>query len=873
MPKPTLPPIDPEADSLKDGEDRNQETTQLNSPKIDEESGEITQRAVASFKQAHGICKTQFDMAKEGRLKVAGVVADKYGGSAPLKMADLAKTGQTWRNNFSTNPLGSVTDRSTPQLTDPLKAAEFLTYSALPSERDNAAEKTRNFRVRTTKLVRSWSGFPSLMSMIAQENYLYGNAAPGWIDDDWRPRMFRCDEAFLPEGTAQHASKAQFIVYRQDMLLHDFLQKIEDKQAAEDAGYNMKGCYKAANEAAGLKHGDGNSTPLEQVDAVRESGTLGYSYEKGVKVVRMFHLLVREYNGGVNLWTTTQTGGCGIRVVENIHEGMEDACAFFTLQEGNSKFYGSKGAGRMLANLHIALDRSRNLALDQIYLSGLPILQGDPKSMNAAQTVVRHPFIFVPTGITVAKEAVGFDVSGFQWMDSHLSGLMENLAGAFIPTDTASDKTGATTKIEAAQEATRQLAVKNGVLGRWFGNFSDLVCGMQRKIYKPENLKEGQRLFEENQAKQKKGLRVIAAKVFRWLKDVISGFDKNAAPQEESALADADAVQCIVDLLGDGLSLEDIAELALSPAGNNVEEQPEQQDQKTTSFIDAQAAGPLAGFFDRKEMAKMQATTVLGEDRAERLLLPDQEDPNNEVVGKRNQISEWMAMHEGQQMGVASIDLHKIHMAVMLPMMQPILAALQHAPTKELSDFMKLAIQHYSDHVAADMDMGEDQRKQEEQGIKEAMQIVAGADKKLADLDQQAAAAGVQGGGAALPPQVAGTPMTASGPNGALAGTDGDLERQRLQAETALRLGDQEIQHRKLDIDEQKLAQQDEHHHVSTVIDMARDNAAKTADAAKAGIQDGTAQMQALADRQVQSEAAATARQSAAVNPPMPTGP
>lgn len=861
MPKPNkesksaLPPIKPDDDSVINPEDRGAETTQLNSPKVDEKSGEITQRAVSSFKQAHGICKTQFDQANQGRLKVAGVVADKYGGSAPLKMADLAATGQLWRNNFSTNPLGSVTDRSTPQLTDPLKQAEYLTYSALPAERENADEKTRKFRDRTTKLIRAWNGFTSLMSQIAQENYLYGNAAPGWIDDDWRPRMFRCDEAFLPEGTAQHASKAQFIVYRQDMLLHDFLKKIEDKEAAGDAGYHLPGCYKAINEAAGLKPNDSTATPLEQVDAIRESGTLGFSHEKGGKLIRLFHLLVREYDGGINLWTTTQNGGHGIRVVENLHEGMEDACSLFTLQEGNSKFYGSKGAGRMLANLHIALDRSRNLALDQIYLSGLPILQGETKDINSMAATVRHPFIIVPKAVTVAKEQVQFDITGFQWMDSHLSGLMENLAGAFIPTDTASDKSGATTKIEAAQEATRQLAVKNGVLGRWFGNFSDLIGGMQRKIYKPDNLKEAQRLFEENEKKTKKGLRVIADRVFRWLKDVIGDFDKNAAPQEQSALADSDAVQCIVDLLGDGLSLEDIAELALAPAGNNVEEQPEQKDQKTTQFIDVHAASPLGRFYDQKEMARLQATTVLGEDRAKRLLLPDQEDPTNEVVAHRIQIAEWMAMHEGQQMGVAAIDLHRIHRATMLPMMQPIIEALKTVPTKEFVDFMKLAVQHYADHVAADMDMPDDQRKQEEEGIKESMQIIAQAEKMLADLDAQAQAAGVAGGGAALPPQLPGAPMTATGPNGALAGTEGDKERMALEAaklgaETELRRGDQEIQHRKLDVEEKKLAQADEHHHTGTVIDMARDNAAKTAEAMRAGISDGTAEAEAEAARQ-----------------------
>lgn len=855
MPKPSKPAED---DPTKQKDDLTNETAKLNSPELDETTGKVKQKAVSSFKQAYGICKRQFDRAVTSRLVVAGVVADKYAGSAPLKMKDLAKTGQTWRNNFSTNPLGSVTDRSTPQLTDPLKQAEFLTYSALPAERENASDKTRKFRDVTTKTVRSWSGFPSLITQIAQENYLYGNAAPGWIDDDWRPRMFRFDETFLPEGAGQHASKIQFIAYRQDMLLHDFLMKIEDKEVAKDAGYDLEGCYKAANQSSGLDAANHTNaiTPMEQVDLMRESGSVGYTYEGDTKIIRMFHLLVREYDGGVDLWTTTQKGGHSIRHVVGIHDKMEDACALFTLQEGNSKFYGSKGAGRMLANIHIALDRARNLAQDQVYLAGLPILQGDAKTLANIQATVRHPFLVVPAGVTIVKEQVAFDYQAYQWMDSHLSELMENLAGSFIPANTASNESGATTKIEAAQNAERQLAVKNGVLGRWFGNFADLMSGLQRKIYSPDNLKEGQRVFEENQEKGKKGIRVIAKNVFDWIKGIIKDLDKKAAPEEQSTTSDPEAVQAIVDLLDDGLSIEEIAELALSPAGNNVEEQPEQQDQKTVQFIETTSQGPLAVQFDRKQMATMQAITVLGEDRANRLLLTDQEDPTNEAVSTRIQRSEWRDMMDGSPAPVAPVDLHKIHRGVMQPMMMPIIQSLQIAPTQQMSDFMKLALQHYSDHVAADQDLSDAERAQEEKGVKDFQAVVMKADKQLQDLAAQAQAAGVPGGAGAMPPQVPGRPMVATGQDGALAGTDGDLERKKLQTETALRLGDQAIQHRKLDIQEQQIQQKDAHHATQLAVDALADHAGQRSQALTMGIDHAHQVATADADRQAEIQAA-----------------
>lgn len=828
---------------LGDEKERDEETSQLNSPKLDESTGKPTRKAVSSFKQAHGIAKRIYDKAKEGRLRTAATVADKYGGSAPFDSAALRASGQAWRNNFSTGPLGSVVDRSTPQLTDPIKQAEFLTYSALPPERENAADKTRKFRSRVTKLVRSWSGFHTLISQIAQEDYLFGNAAPGWIDDDWRPRAFRYDETFLPEGSGQHAKEAQFIVYRQPVLLHDFLAKLEDKETAKDAGYDWEGCIKAANEAGGIRM-DAESSQLEQVDALRENGSLGFTYDGETKIVWMFHVLVREYAGGVNLWTVAQKGGHGIRYVEDIHESMEDSATLFTLQEGNMKFYGSKGAGRLLTNLHIAIDRARNLAQDQIYLSGLPIIQADNKELNSIQPTVRHPFILLPKGCTVVKEQVGFDWQGFQWMESNMVGIMNELAGAFIPPNTDSDQSGATTKIEAAQKAERELAVKNGVLGRWFGQFANMMGAIQRKAFKPDNLKEGMRLFEENNAKKTKGIRVMAAKIWRWLKDVVGDMDKNSQPEEESAIADAEAVQCIVDLLSDGLSIEDITELALSPAGNSVEEQPEEQDAKTVAFADANAANP---YYDQKALSRMKAEIVIGEDRAQRVVIAD-EDPNIEAIATRQQITEILNMMDGEMMPVASTDNHAIHRRVLLPKLEPLVQMLATAPTQEISDAAKLFLQHYADHLAADTTLPPEAKKAEEEGIEQWKRAIMDADKQLAELAQQAAASGVSSD--AIPPQVQGKPIQAAGPNGELGATEDGIEREKLRAEAALRVADQDIEHRKLDIEEKKLNAKQEAEAAKMTIGVAQDAARQAAAAMQQGIREGANEMNAQVERQ-----------------------
>lgn len=814
---------------------------ELNSPALDEVTGKPANKAISSYKQAHAIAKRQYDRAKESRLITAATIARKYGGEAPHSNKVLADLGQDWRNNFSTNPLGAVVDRSTPQLSNPIKQAEYLTYSALPPERENASEKTRKFRLRTTKLVRSWSGWVSLIGQTGQENYLFGNAAPGWIDDDWRPKAFRHDETFLPDGTGQHASQVQFIVYRQPMLLHDFLQKIEDKEIAEDAGYNWEGCIKAANEAAGLRS-DGDKSPLQESDAIREGGSLGFTHDGETKIVWLFHVLVREYAGGVNLWTVAEKGGHGIRKVENIHEGMEDATTLFTLQEGNTKFYGSRGAGRQLANLHIALDRHRNFGADKSYLAGLPIWKVKGKDLNGVNLSVRSPFIFMLGDAEMMTEVIQFDVMGHEYLEKNLTQLMEQVAGAFLPPK-LDDAGGATTKIEAAQEAERQLAVKDGVLGRWFGQFANLMSAIQRKVFKPDNIKEAIRLFEQNKKKKAGGIKIIAKKVFRWLEDVLGKTNKNSEPQEESATADADAVQLIVDLLEDGLTPEDIVELALSPAGNGSEEKPEEQDQKTKDFIIGMQGTALATQFDLKKSAQMISEISIGEDRAKRLILPDQEDPNVEAVATRQQIQEWLAMVAHEPQPVASTDLHRIHRKVMMPRTVPIMQALTVQPQPEMLEFAKLALDHYAGHVAMDSTLTEEMRAAEEQQLAAWQQAIAQADKAVAKMAQEAAKAGVEGGASNVPSPIDGQPPQM------------DIDLAKLESENALRRGDQEIKHRELDIKEAQLQQKDHHEAFTATNDALKTVAEKTEAARQQGIKD---------------EEAERARESAQVNPEKP---
>ena len=843
MPKPLEDTIKPDAGEVS-AEDES--LNGLNSPQLDPETGKPKNRAVSSFKQAASISKRQYDNAEE-RLGTAATISDKYAGTPPYKQAHLKSTGQGWRSNYSTNPLASKVDRATPQIKDPIKQADSLTFSSLPSQREGAADKTRKFQDRTSRLFRAWPGWEDFIDIIAQDNYLYGNSAPGWIDDDWRPRAFRQDEAFLPDGTGQHASSTQFIVYRQPILLHDFLKKIEDKEIAVSAGFDWDGCIKAANEAGGLRNSGGSQTDFERVDAMREGGSIDKTYDGETKIVWLFHLLVREYDGGVNLWTTAQKGGHAVRFQEGIHKSMEDACTLFTIQSGNNHFYGSKGAGRMLTNMHIALDRFRNFCADKAYVAGLPIFKVKGKDVNGVQMHFRAPFMFITGDAEMLQEQVTFDAQTAEYQDNKMNQQMEEIAGGFVPS--AEQEAGTpSTKIADAERIKRQLAVKSGVLGRFFRQFGDLVGAMQRKVYSSDNLKEGLRIFEESKVKEQKGIRVLAAKLWNWIKDVIPNFDKQASPMDESKDADADAVEAIVDLLREGLSIEDIAELALAPTANRSDEQPEVRDGKVTDLIGAVTQNlQLAPYFDHRKMASRLAKIQGGEDIAEEFMLKDKPDPSDQAINAREELSEWLTMMQGDPVGAAATDNHRIRRAVLATKLKPIIDTMMQAPTPEMVKFATLAVPHYGQHLQMDQETPPEQLQGEIASFQQMEQVVMDAQKHLEDLAKQAAAAGVPGGDPnGLPPPMPGQP-----PGNMVDPTEEaklHAETERTAADIFMRNKELELGHRKLDIEEKKLGQQDEHHTQDRALDVAgavADKAAQAQDQGEAAAQSDLQMQQA----------------------------
>jgi hypothetical protein len=306
----------------------------LNSPQM-EDSGKITVRAVSSASQAWEICKGLRKRGEDFRNKRNAVIMEKYNGQAPFSAKDLGKSNQGWRNNYTTHTLASVIDRILPQFKEIIKRSKYLLNARLPATWPDGTEKARKFNDRMTKLFRSWGEWGDFINLLTQEDVVIGYATPAWLEKselEWRPWIYRSDEIYFPDGTGQKSAKIPVFMVEEEVLIYEFLEPLKNKQAAIKAGYNWQNCVELVN----LDVQDDEQTDMDREDAVRE-GRYEDSFKVEAKTITLYHLLVREYDGGVDLWTIEKTTGKEVQYVEGLHETMDDATTLFTMQTGNGK--------------------------------------------------------------------------------------------------------------------------------------------------------------------------------------------------------------------------------------------------------------------------------------------------------------------------------------------------------------------------------------------------------------------------------------------------------------------------------------------------------------------------------------------------------
>lgn len=668
-------------------------------------SGKVVRRTVTSTEQLKSIV-TRLEQENIERTTKNSRIMSRYNAEAPYSPAEMTAQGTSWKSNFSTRPLASIVDRLAPRYVRAVQGMRFITNSKLRPHRKDAAKKSDLFRREVTSLLRGHRKWKSLLTQVAQENALFGYTVGATLDDvSWMPRTFKQDEFFVPMGTGQFADDAQVVVLREDCLPSELFSRIEDKEIAEDAGWDVEAAVKAINSAQPTSPNDDMQNSYRSYQDLMRDGSFAYAHSGGATSVKLWHVLVTETTGKVTHYILAGKDREPVFKRHDRYARMADCATFFTFQQGNGRIHGSLGVGRLAYNIASVVDRARCEVVDREQLASKILITCDPKDLSRFKLTVMGSAAVIGSDYQIVQQKIESGVESFIQLDRFLNGLLNETAGNVTP-DSANLQGERVTATAVNVVASREEELRDIRLERFIDAFSDMVSAIQRRLADPD---------------------VAEADV------VVRDFRKRLLAK---------------------MPLEEFNELCECPASETIEDFTDDERQRLIIGLKEWANDP---FVDQAKVRRRLADLQLGEEIATEILVQP-EDPAIIAAAQRQQLLEIPVLDKGAQVPVLPTDNHKQHWEVLKQ-------AAAVAPSPEA---VQAYLAHGQAHAQASADAAFVKQVKAESAeiVKQVTEAQAQQEAAIQEAAMAAAAAGP--GPEALPPEMQ-LPPEAVTPPGELA--------------------------------------------------------------------------------------------------------
>ena len=772
----------------------------FNTPEFAKNSTQIVNKPISTAQQAFEVFQ-RLQRDNQARANRNKLIADQYNGGTPFDQKKLDANNQGWRANFSTLVLATFVDRVAPRLTDAVHAMKYLTASSLPDSFIDATNKTQKFRERTTEQIRSWNGWIDLVEQIATENVLFGYTGSIQMDEyEWRPKTFRQEDLLFDEQAPQLAEKLPVFVIKANYYIHECCAIIEDARTAQEAGYNVEN-IKSAIEKAAPPYDSFVYNPRQLSDMVRE-GNLYYSFHRSSKMIETAHVFVKCYDNQVDHWWVNRNGArrsnqnknramekspsrtgdsdepiefdpYELGYFEAVAEAMDDVITLFSFQSGNNRLFGSKGIGRLLYNISLAMEKARMSFIDAMYISGLLVGQAEEAIIGRLQPHVRSPFLIIPEGFSLLMQQFRVDINNWLGLDMKLQNTAEVIAGAFLPQQQQISNNGMAmqTATKTSIDAVKEEEVKAGMMQRWWVQFTKGISSIQCRMYAKVNLRAALKQRAARQKAADNGKTLIAGDLYDTMMEVDPNTNTLFSRAPDLDQADPSSVETILSLMDDGLSIQEIIILANKPATDSTTDAGSPQDD--LQFVQFYQLAKGSPNFDQSKLDEMAANRMIGFKETKELFVP-QPQQTSDIEAQRAQQMEWATMlGSGIGVQVSQRDPHMQHFQTLMPALADHMKIAAQMPPvqvpKDLLNALKMGLTHGEAHLQAMMQAGANQRQLKPQilQIKDAEKMYGQLVNRVTQAEmmaQQMQMMAQQGGGlpGAMPagmPQVPGGPM------------------------------------------------------------------------------------------------------------------
>jgi hypothetical protein len=659
-------------------------------------------RTFKNAEQAHSAYRRLKQQNVE-RNRKNQLIQKKLNNEPPYQPKKLESMGQNWRSNRPTGFLSTMVSRIQPPFREIIDQAATLTFTRFPIESVDSEHKTKVFRESITKCIRGWNGWDDLLAQTVHENTTFGFCGWCWDDlRDWKPDFLRQDYTFFSIETPMVADATPIWARKRRYQIAELLPVLEREEMSILAGWHIKNLVKAINNAipAGRTL-DADDDARRYEDWIRE-GSYGASYENDAKYVELGEILVKEPHGKISRYLFDDKSGDEICTQIDRYNKMSETIALFAVEIGSGNLMSSRGAGRDLYNTHVAVDKARNLVVDNSYIKGLLLLKKGPTAKpNMAPLTVHHPVAFVAEGYDVIPQSLPADVDDFLRLDKFVSQLAEIQVGTFLPGSPVETQGSAKTASEVNRIASIENQLRQGILMRFSRQMSHAVERMQRGICHPEHLKAAADLKGVIDMVRQTEPRAIWAR-----REVVDAFDRSMmemppflVPFEVPEHLDEDAINCCLEMLDKNIPPSDILLMAYSPAVELIPDQTAQDNQILDLMIQRYMGNPS---INQDALMKLDWVRKLGQTTANEVILPKDQIEAMAIEATRQQIIELQSIVAGQDIPVSPRDNDMVHLETMMQKLMPVMQNIPPGglPPEGVQPLIR-AMQHFAQHVSA----------------------------------------------------------------------------------------------------------------------------------------------------------------------------
>lgn len=700
-----------------------------NAPDLSYSDGEWKNErpAIATDAQGIAVCRRMFQNADD-IIKLTAKIREKSDGIAtPFDPAALKQEGKGHKSNMPTGAMESIMAKVPTRLHSFVSNLRYLDVAELPPQDPDTGVpipkhifKTEKLREIFTRTVREWDKWYLFQVGIAEETSRYGHCFTAWLDDvEWRPTLYRLDQAQVPTGTEILESEIPFFAAKDNYMVHELFDKIRDRDLAEEEGWEIDNIVEAINKAVPKDRPDAGAQGeyIEYEDLIREC-VPGWAYAKEAKNIEVWHLFAMEYDGRVSQFMYDKRTEKLLYSRQNRFSAMSDVVRPFTFQYGNGAIHGSYGVGHMIWDVCTRMEKVRNKVMDSIEDRTKKVLQvASPSDLNKAKLIIRDDSTWVVGALAVGNTGTTPDlVESAIAYDNYLRSLVEEKVGMYTPPPQIPglERTATEANISAMREDQQRMAI----LQYFVKHFSLLTATMRRRLFNQDSLDR------------------MANAAYQEALNYCS-------PREVELWRNAKA----------RASLSDFSE---------------QRDQQIAAFLQTKVGDPD---YDQKKIKRMQAGILVGSSIADEILIPGEDDTvTAEAV--RMQTLELLALEKGEMVAVSPRDNHIIHMQVLMGQAdeggQYGTGAIAALLSEGNMDGAQVAMQHWGEHVEASKASGElgameNDAKSFAKQISEAMQSIQAASMQgpegMGGAPTEAPGGGLRAEGA--DPRTPGAPLSA----------------------------------------------------------------------------------------------------------------